>query len=240
MNEPVAFQNVDYIRSGSYTKKLYEFPSLRAQLWDKLRHSQFEDVFIKENLHFTDIIRLINVDAYFSLLGIPQPIDENGIAHYLQEDGIIAKLDNGLYAITNLGALLFAKDLNEFSRLGRKALRVVQYAGVNRLAIQKEETFSTGYAVGFENAVRYVSALLPSEEDISAIQLTMQNKFPIPVIREAIANALIHQDFFISGAGPMVEIFENRIEVTNPGIPLVDIRGLSIIRPSHATKNLLH
>ena len=126
------------------------------------------------------------------------------------------------------------------SRLGRKALRVVQYAGVNRLAIQKEETFSTGYAVGFENAVRYVSALLPSEEDISAIQLTMQNKFPIPVIREAIANALIHQDFFISGAGPMVEIFENRIEVTNPGIPLVDIRGLSIIRPSHATKNLLH
>lgn len=226
MNEPVAFQNVDYVRSGSYTKKLYEFPALRTQLWDKLRHSQFEDVFIKENLHFTDVIRLINIDAYFSLLGVPQPLDENGIEHYLLEDGIIAKLDNGLYAITNLGALLFAKDLNEFSRLGRKALRVVQYAGVNRLAIQKEETFSTGYAVGFENAVRYVSALLPSEEVISAIQLTMQNKFPIPVIREAIANALIHQDFYISGAGPMVEIFENRIEVTNPGIPLVDIKRI--------------
>jgi len=37
-----------------------------------------------------------------------------------------------------------------------------------------------------------------------------------------VANALIHQDFFITGAGPMVEIFENRIEITSPGEPLVD------------------
>ena len=226
MNEPVAFQNIDYIRSGSYTKKLYEFPTLRTQLWDKLRHSQFEDVYAKEGLHFAEILKLINIDVYFSLLGIPQPVEEKGIVHYLQEDRIIGKLDNGLYAITNLGALLFAKDLNEFSRLGRKALRIVQYSGVNRLAIQKEETFNAGYAVGFGNAVRYVSALIPSEEDISAIQLTMQNKFPIPVIREAVANALIHQDFYISGAGPLVEMFDNRIEVTNPGIPLVDIKRI--------------
>ena len=54
----------------------------------------------------------------------------------------------------------------------------------------------------------------------------MQNKFPIPVIREAVANVLIHQDFYISGAGPLVEMFDNRIEVTNPGIPLVDIKRI--------------
>lgn len=45
---------------------------------------------------------------------------------------------------------------------------------------------------------------------------------PELAVRELIANALIHQDFFITGAGPMVEIFENRIEITNPGEPLVD------------------
>lgn len=54
----------------------------------------------------------------------------------------------------------------------------------------------------------------------------MQNKFPIPVIREAVANVLIHQDFYISGAGPLVEMFDNRVEVTNPGIPLVDIKRI--------------
>ena len=46
--------------------------------------------------------------------------------------------------------------------------------------------------------------------------------FPELAVRELVANALIHQDFFITGAGPMVEIFDDRIEITNPGVPLVD------------------
>lgn len=223
LSEPVAFEKVEYIRSGSYTKKLHEFPVMRAQLWDKLRNSQFEDVNSKEDLRFADITRMLSVETYFSLLNIPQPVDEKEVMHYLTEDGVIAKLDNGLFAITNLGAILFAKDLNEFSRLGRKAMRVVQYQGANRLFIQKEETFNSGYAVDFENIVRYVNALLPSREDANAVKLTTKSKFPLPSVREAIANSLIHQDLYITGAGPVIEVFDNRVEVTNPGTPLVDI-----------------
>ena len=44
-----------------------------------------------------------------------------------------------------------------------------------------------------------------------------------PSVREAIANSLVHQDLYITGAGPILEVFDNRIEVTNPGTPLVDI-----------------
>jgi predicted HTH transcriptional regulator len=46
--------------------------------------------------------------------------------------------------------------------------------------------------------------------------------FPELAVRELVANALIHQDFFVTGTGPMVEIFDDRIEITNPGEPLVD------------------
>lgn len=223
LNEPVAFQKIDYIRSGSYTKKLNEFPTFRAQLWDKLRHSLFEDVRVKIDQRYEDIIRLLQVDAYFTLLKIPQPTEKDAVIHYLNEDRIIHKQDNGLYSITNLGALLFAKDLNEFARLGRKSMRVVQYKGKNRLLLQKEESFVQGYAVCFENIVRYVNALLPSNEDVNTVQLSTISKFPLPSIREAIANSLIHQDLYITGAAPVVEIFENRVEVTNPGTPLVDV-----------------
>ena len=45
-------------------------------------------------------------------------------------------------------------------------------------------------------------------------------------IREAVANALIHQDFAITGTGPVVEIFKSRIEITNPGLPLVDVKRI--------------
>ena len=223
LNEPVAFQKIDYIRSGSYTKKLNEFPTFRAQLWDKLRHSMFEDVRVKIDQRYEDIIRLLQVDAYFTLLKIPQPTEKDAVIHYLNEDRIIRKQDNGLYSITNLGALLFAKDLNEFARLGRKSMRVVQYKGKNRLLLQKEESFVQGYAVCFENIVRYVNALLPSNEDVNTVQLSTISKFPLPSIREAIANSLIHQDLYITGAAPVIEIFENRVEVTNPGTPLVDV-----------------
>lgn len=53
-----------------------------------------------------------------------------------------------------------------------------------------------------------------------------QSAYPILAIREIVANALIHQDFSITGTGTVVEIFKNRIEVTNPGNPLVDIRRI--------------
>ena len=220
---PVSFEKTEYIRSGSYTKKLNEFPELTAQLWDKLRNNQFEDMCPTKDLRYADVLRMIDCGAYFSMLKLPQPTEEQEVMHYLLEDGVVVRFDNGLYGITNLGAILFAKDLNVFPRLGRKAMRVVQYQGRNRLYIQKEETFNAGYAICFEDMVRFVSALLPSSEDVATVALTTKSKYPLPSIREAIANSLIHQDLYITGTGPVVEVFDNRIEVTNPGTPLVDI-----------------
>ena len=64
--------------------------------------------------------------------------------------------------------------------------------------------------------------MLPSTEVIEAALRTSKRRFPELAVRELVANALIHQDFFVTGAGPLVEIFENRIEITNPGAPLVE------------------
>lgn len=223
LHTPVAFEKTEYIRSGSYTKKLNEYPELMAQLWDKLRNNRFEDMCLTKDLRYADVLQIIDCGAYFSMLKFPQPTEEKEVMHYLLEDGVAVRFDNGLYGITNLGAILFAKDLNTFPRLGRKAMRVVQYQGKNRLFIQKEESFNAGYAICFEDIVRFVSALLPSSEDAATVALTTKSKYPLPSVREAIANSLIHQDLYITGAGPVVEVFDNRIEVTNPGTPLVDI-----------------
>ena len=223
---PVSFEKIEYIRSGSYTKKLHEFPMMQVQLWEKLRNAQFEDVLAKTELTLQQVTTLLNCDAYFSDLKMPRPSEIDTYAHALLEDGIIRSLDNGLYAVTNMGALLYAKHLSDFERVGRKALRIIQYDGNNRLTILKEETFNEGYAIMFEQAIRLIDAMLPSREDIDAIHRTRKRLFPIPVIREAIANAIVHQDLYQTGVAPVVEIFANRIEITNPGIPLVDIKRI--------------
>ncbi len=64
-------------------------------------------------------------------------------------------------------------------------------------------------------------ALLPANEVIEQSLRRSVPMYPEIAVRELLANALIHQDFSISGAGPMVEIFDDRIEITNPGGPLV-------------------
>ena len=220
---PPRIPRVDYIRVGSYTKKIIEFPSLQTQLWDKLRHEQFEEIFTMVDLQINDVVKYLKCDTYFDILNLPIPTSMDGYKHYLLEEGIIVKQDNGLFAITNLGAILFARKLSDFPRLGRKAIRIVQYEGNNRLTILKEDTTNEGYAISFENAAKLVNNLLPAKEDINSVRRKSINMFPLPAIREAIANSLIHQDFFLTGAGPIVEIFENRVEVTNPGTPLVDI-----------------
>ena len=225
-NQTVMFKKTDYIRVGSYTKKLNEYPTMQAQLWDRIRNIGFEEQYAKQDLDLAEALRLLDYSAYFDILGTPQPSDLFGVAHYMLEEGIIVRQDNGLYAVTNLGAILLAKRLADFSRISRKAIRVVQYSGNNRLDMLKEDVGSQGYVVGFEGLIKFIEALIPAQEVITGALREKKTAYPILAIREAVANALIHQNFSISGTGPVVEIFSNRIEITNSGTPLVDIKRI--------------
>jgi len=222
-NQTVTFEKVEYIRSGSYTKKLNDFPTIQAQLWNRLQNSKFEELFAKQDLQLAEAMSMLDYSVYFDIKGEPQPTDIDSASHYMLEEGIIVRQDNGLYSITNLGAILLAKRISNFPRLARKAIRVVQYKGNNRMNMLREDIGSKGYVVGFEGLIKYIEALIPSEEVINGALREKESAYPVIAIREAVANALIHQDFSVTGAGPVVEIFENRIEITNPGTPLIDI-----------------
>lgn len=224
--QPVSFEKNSYIRVGSYTKKLQDYPALQARLWNKLQNQHFESQLALENQTLQDALRLLEYTAYFDLTETKVPSEMTSIAHYLLEDGLLALQDNGLYAITNLGAILFAKKLADFPKLVRKAIRVVQYEGINRMNMLKENIGNKGYAVGFEGLLTFMEALIPSKENIVTALREKSIAYPLLAIREAVANALIHQDFSISGVGPTVELFDNRIEIINPGTPLVDIRRI--------------
>ena len=76
--------------------------------------------------------------------------------------------------------------------------------------------------MAFEPALAYISSQLPHNEPIGQAFRSEVRLYPEKAIRELVANALIHQDFTVTGAGPMLEIFSARLEITNPGEPLVD------------------
>ena len=75
--------------------------------------------------------------------------------------------------------------------------------------------------MGFEGLVNFINNLLPANEEIGRAFRKDKRMYPEIAIRELTANALIHQDFNETGIGPMIEIFTDRIEFTNPGLPLI-------------------
>lgn len=109
-----------------------------------------------------------------------------------------------------------------FERLSRKAIRVVIYRGKNRIETQRERTGFKGYAIDYEEIVEFINNQLPKNERIGQAFREEQRMYPEIAIRELVANAIIHQDFNITGTGPIIEIFSDRIEITNPGVPLID------------------
>ena len=114
VGQPVTFKKNSFIRIGSYTKPLRDYPAVEAQLWDKLRLNNFEKIAAKSELHKDEIFQYLDFTCYFDLQNIPIPTNQDGILHYMLEDSIVLKQDNGLYSITNLGAVLFAKRIADF------------------------------------------------------------------------------------------------------------------------------
>lgn len=218
---PVAFQGTEFIRVGSYKKKLKDYPEKERALWRILDTTPFERLIAMEDQSGDEVVKLLNYPSYFELLGLPLPDSLAGILKCLSNDGMILKADSGRYGITNLGAVLFARKLESFRHLARKAVRVIVYRGRGKLNTHQEQMLSEGYAVEFEALIAYIHSLVPPSEVMGQALRKSVPMYPVLAVRELVANALIHQDFQVSGAGPMVELFEDRLEITNPGEPLV-------------------
>lgn len=235
---PVRFQSDEFIRIGSVKKPLKESPDRAAALYRIFDQTPFEALIAVERASDDDVLRLLDYPVYFDLLERPLPADRDGILAALTEDRLIERGKAGGWSITNLGAVLFAKRLEDFPTLRRKAARVIQYRSISRVETLKEQVGTRGYASGFEGLIGYVNGLLPSNEVIGQALRRSVPMFPELAIRELVANALIHQDFFVTGAGPMVEIFEDRIEITNPGEPLVDTQRFVDTPPKSRNETL--
>lgn len=220
---PVAFNSVAHIRIGSATPKLTDYPERYQALLTALRPYAWEHGIALQYVTSDQVLTHLDYAQYFRLTKQPLPDNRVGILDRLKADQLIGEDVGGKWNITNLGAILFAADLTQFSpALARKGVRFIAYGGTNRAAqVTHRQDGKKGYASGFEGLIGFINGLLPKNEHIGQALRTEHPLFPELAIRELVANALIHQDMTITGAGPQIEMFTDRIEITNPGAPLV-------------------
>ncbi len=222
-----------YTRSAGQTVKMSR-SQIKSLIADS-RGISFEQRIAKEDVDTDKLLSLLDYAKYFEMAGKEVPKDKENIARRLEEFGLCFHAENG-WNITNMGAILFAKNLAEFEGLKSHSVIVRKYAGSNNRELLSEQIGGMGYVVGFEGLVDYI-VKQTSVEEIGVVR-KMIPAYPKIAIREFVANALIHQDFAIEGMQVVVEIFNNRISITNPGAPLHDVNRLLDLPPQSRNEHL--
>lgn len=242
LRQPIKFLGKEFIRVGSYKKKLHDYPEKERKLWQKMSTYCFEEDIALKHVTHNQIFELIDYESFFRLMNIPynELINDNTyILDKLKEYNLIR--DNfDFLDITNLGALLFARRISKFNSLSRKPIRMIKYKGNSKIQTELEREGQKGYASGFQGLIKFIMSNLPHNEVIKDAIRQDLPLYPEIAIRELIANALIHQDLTISGVNPMIEIYDNRIEISNSGKPLIDIKRLIDYQPKSRNEKLSH
>lgn len=222
-DRPVRFKDDGYIRIGENVRQLKDFPEHEKALWTATSRRKFEAAIALPHRRAEQVAADLDIEAYFRLMHQEMPANNEEVLRRLTQAEFIREDMEGGFDITNLGALLFAKKIRTFPSISTKTVRLINYLGADKRTASREYELNTGYAVSFSELITFVVASTPQTEEYAAGLRRSRPTYPQTAIREIIANALIHQDLSMSGAGPTIEIYSNRMEVTNPGNSLISV-----------------
>lgn len=204
-----------FIRSGGTTR-----PASRQEIGAMMLHSRtprWEELHASLLLTDQEILAQLNAEPILKMLERPLPSSPTETMDWMAGEKFVDREPGGGGYVTNLGAIAAARRLADFPDLSRKAVRIVVYDGLNKAKTNQEKEGTKGYAISFQGLMTVLMSQLPQSEVIQQALRQKKTVYPEIALREIIANALIHQDFSISGAGPLIEIYDDRVEISNPG-----------------------
>lgn len=188
----------------------------------KAKNQPFINLIATDLISESEVFELIDFTPYYNLREAAVPDNRETILETMANENVVIKKVNRYY-VTNLGALLFARKMTKFKTLINRGIRVIRYRGSNKIGVERSFDFDEGYALCLGRVFDTIKLLMPSEEYMDGAQRKERCIFSDDIIRELLANIMIHQDFGIDGYCPRVEIYGNRIEFTNSGEPIIKV-----------------
>lgn len=198
-----------FIRDGASTEKLTS-PDEITKFLQNANAIHFDEA-TTSNFEYPKQFNERNYDQFLELSGI------NKSGHdpltILSNLNLVVSPEN---TFKNAGVLLFAKDVQWL--FDHAKIRVVQFRGTNKVNIHNDQPISGTVYEQFHNCIHYLKTVLNTSYIIEdAGQRKELLEIPEAVLRESILNALTHRNYYDSGACIMVEIYDDRVEITNPG-----------------------
>ncbi|HPC35755.1 MAG TPA: ATP-binding protein [Candidatus Marinimicrobia bacterium] len=135
---------------------------------------------------------------------------------------------------SNGSILIFG--INRTDYFPNAVIRCARFKGTTRLKIIDQSEITTYLPIAVEQAISFIERNTREQIAIGRISHRKIPEYPTEVIREAVINAIVHADYVINNFTIQIAIFDDRIEITNPGelpfgLTLEDaIGGISILR----------
>lgn len=132
---------------------------------------------------------------------------------------------NAPFLINNAGIMFFGKRRQTYLR--QAYVTCVLYKGIDKYKILDRKDFREDPVTDYENAFIFLQQHLNLEYVIKDGGPRLEiPEISYEALREALMNAIIHRDYFEEGSRSMVEIFDDRVEISNPGELLFDKEDL--------------
>lgn len=216
---PIRFNGKAYIRIESSLHPLNDHPAKEGALWQAVSRFTFESEKARTGLSEQQL------ESLFFLSELTEGLAEgrskgNRVEHLTSEHFISPNLEGG-HDARNLLVLTSARDLKQWPGFERKGIRLVSYKTGTKFEKVLDIWGQRGYFAAFPNAMMTIMREIPSREELlHGVRRTIYD-IPEVAIREILANAIVHQDLTDHTSGPVVEIFKDRVVITNPGVPLI-------------------
>ncbi|MCE7053897.1 helix-turn-helix domain-containing protein [Algoriphagus sp. AGSA1] len=118
--------------------------------------------------------------------------------------------------IKNGGALFFGSAPEQFVETA--VVRCIAFEGETKTQIIDDKTFGGPLIKQYEQAMQWLKNKLDVRYEIEGSGPRKELwEIPETALKEAIVNALCHRDYYDKGARITVELFKDRVEITNPG-----------------------
>lgn len=151
-------------------------------------------------------------DKFVENIGVAKTISKKNILINLG----LAKPSDNTYIMNNAALLFFGKNIS--LKIRQNFITCVLYKGTNKTNIIDRKDFSSDLLTNYNDAFNFLKQSLKLRYVIDDAGPRKEiPEIPYEALREALLNAIIHRDYFEDRTGIFVEIYDDRVEITNPG-----------------------
>ena len=117
--------------------------------------------------------------------------------------------------ITNAGALMFASKVEKFIPHAESIF--ASFKGTDKTNIYDRNDVKDDLLIQFSEAVAFLKKHLNVRSEIRGVDRFDIYEIPLDALREAVVNAIVHRNYAIKGTSIYVRIYDDRVEIENPG-----------------------